>query len=222
LEKAAIDPNIPASETSSSSWTRPCRIAMTTYPSLLPDTDNDLTAVVVRERTRLVRFIRRRVPNQADAEDILQDVLYEFVDAYRLPASIEQVSAWLFRVARNRIIDRFRKKKEQSLEETSTGALDGDAGNDGEYRLDFALPSTDAGPEAEYARSVLLTAMQRALGELPDPQREVFVAHELEGRSFKAMAAQSGVAVNTLLSRKRAAVLYLRARLQSIYDELEF
>jgi RNA polymerase sigma factor (sigma-70 family) len=187
---------------------------MTTYPSLLPETDSDLTAVVVRERTRLVKFIRRRVANQADAEDILQDVLYEFVDAYRLPASIEQVSAWLFRVARNRIIDRFRKKKEQSLE--------GAAAPDGEYRLDFALPSTDAGPEAEYARSVMLTALQQALAELPDPQREVFVAHELEGRSFKTMAADSGVAVNTLLSRKRAAVQHLRARLQSTYDELEF
>jgi RNA polymerase sigma factor (sigma-70 family) len=214
LEKAAGAPNILASETSSSSWTRFCRIAMTTYPSLLPDTNNDLTAVVVRERTRLVKFIRRRVPNQADAEDILQDVLYEFVDAYRLPASIEQVSAWLFRVARNRIIDRFRKKKEQSL--------DSAAGHEDEYRLDFALPSTAAGPEAEYARSVMLTAMQQALAELPDQQREVFVAHELEGHSFKAMAARSGIAVNTLLSRKRAAVLYLRARLQSTYDELEF
>jgi RNA polymerase sigma factor (sigma-70 family) len=194
---------------------------MTPYPSLLPDTDDDLTAVVLRERSRLVRFIRRRVPNQADAEDILQDVLYEFVDAYRLPASIEQVSSWLFRVARNRIIDRFRKKKEQSLEETSQGARDGDAGHD-EYRLDFALPSTAAGPEAEYARSVLLTALQQALGELPDNQREAFVAHELEGRSFKAISARSGVAVNTLLSRKRSAVLQLRSRLQSIYDELEF
>jgi RNA polymerase sigma factor (sigma-70 family) len=181
--------------------------------SLLPDTDNDLTAVVVRERTRLVKFIRRRVPNRADAEDILQDVLYEFVDAYRLAASIEQVGAWLIRVARNRIIDRFRKRKEQSL--------DGDAGHEGEY-LDFALPSTDGGPEAEYARTVMLTAMQQALAELPEKQREVFVAHELEGQSFKAMAASSGIAVNTLLSRKRAAVQYLRTRLQSTYDELEF
>jgi len=180
--------------------------------------DNDITAVVLRERSRLGNFIRRRVLDQSDAEDILQDVFYEFVEAYRLPAPIEQASAWLFQVARHRIIDRFRKKKEQSVSQT---AGDSDDGDGDEYRLDLALPSPEAGPEAQYARSVLLKTLQKALGELPDNQRDVFVGHEIEGRSFKEMAAHSGVAVNTLLARKRYAVLYLRTQLQTAYDELE-
>jgi RNA polymerase sigma factor (sigma-70 family) len=178
----------------------------------MTDKDSEISAVVVRERSRLGNFIRSRVIDRTEAEDILQDVFYEFVEAYRLPDSIEQASAWLFRVARNRIIDRFRKKKEVSL----TEAVD-----DEEYRLDLALPAPDAGPEAEYARAVLLNALREALDELPDEQRTVFVEHELEGRSFKDMAAQNGVAMSTLLSRKRYAVLHLRERLQTIYDELE-
>ncbi|WP_181321955.1 RNA polymerase sigma factor [Trinickia symbiotica] len=180
--------------------------------------DRDMTATIVRERTRLGNFIRRRVRDPSDAEDILQDVFHEFVQAYRLPAPIEQASAWLFRVARNRIIDAFRKKKEQPLVELS----DGDAtADEDDYRLDLALPAHDAGPEALYARSVLLEALQAALDELPANQREVFIAHELEGRTFKDMAAQSGVAINTLLARKRYAVLHLRARLQDTYEELD-
>lgn len=192
-----------------------------TPETVMPDQDREITAIVLRERARLGGFIRSRVPDPADVEDILQDVFYEFVAAYRLPAPIEQASAWLFRVARNRIIDRFRRKKEQPLDaaQAQVGS-DADAG-DGDYRLDLALPA-DAGPDADYARSVLLTAFEQALAELPDEQRQVFVAHELEGRSFKEMAAQSAVAVNTLLARKRYAVLYLRARLQSVYDEFEF
>ncbi|MGN6082146.1 RNA polymerase sigma factor [Trinickia sp.] len=180
--------------------------------------DRDMTATIVRERTRLGNFIRRRVRNPSDAEDILQDVLHEFVQAYRLPAPIEQASAWLFRVARNRIIDAFRKKKEQPLVDLSNGDTPAD---DDDYRLDLALPAHDAGPEALYARSILLEALQAALDELPASQREVFIAHELEGRSFKEMAAQSGVAINTLLARKRYAVLHLRERLQGTYDELD-
>lgn len=180
--------------------------------------DRDMTATIVRERTRLGNFIRRRVRNPSDAEDILQDVLHEFVQAYRLPAPIEQASAWLFRVARNRIIDAFRKKKEQPLVDLSNGDTPAD---DDDYRLDLALPAHDAGPEALYARSILLEALQAALDELPANQREVFIAHELEGRSFKEMAAQSGVAINTLLARKRYAVLHLRERLQGTYDELD-
>jgi RNA polymerase sigma factor (sigma-70 family) len=183
----------------------------------MTDRDSEITATVVRERTRLVNFIRRRIRDQDDAEDILQDVFHEFVQAYRLPAPIEQASAWLFRAARNRIVDRFRKKKEQPLAELS--GTDDDA--DSEYRLDLALPAQDAGPEALYARSVLLKALQDALDELPPNQREVFIAHELEGRSFKDLAASSGVTLNTLLARKRYAVLHLRARLQPIYDELD-
>lgn len=193
---------------------------MTAYPTVMTDQDGAITAVVLRERSRLGSFIERRVPNPADAEDILQDVFYEFVNAYRLPASIEQASAWLFRVARNRIIDRFRKKREQPVSGISEARDGGD--DEGESRLDLALPATDAGPEAEYARTVILVALQQALEELPEIQREVFVAHELQGRSFKELAAQSGVAVNTLLARKRSAVLYLRTRLQTVYDEIEF
>jgi RNA polymerase sigma factor (sigma-70 family) len=184
------------------------------------DRNSDITATVLRERTKLGNFIRRRVRDPNDAEDILQDVLHEFVQAYRLPEPIEQASAWLFRVARNRIIDRFRKKKEQPLAETAS--TDENAGNaDDEYRLDLALPAHDAGPEAAYARSVLLAALQHALDELPDNQRDIFIAHELDGRSFKELAAESGVSLNTLLARKRYAVLHLRARLQAVYDELD-
>lgn len=182
----------------------------------MTDRDSDITATVVRERTRLVNFIRRRIRDPDDAEDILQDVFHEFVQAYRLPAPIEQASAWLFRAARNRIIDRFRKKREQPL--TDLYEAEDDAGS--EYRLDLALPAHDAGPEALYARALLLKALQDALDELPPNQREVFIAHELEGRSFKDMVAESGVTLNTLLARKRYAVLHLRARLQAIYDEL--
>jgi RNA polymerase sigma factor (sigma-70 family) len=186
------------------------------------DRDSDITATVLRERTKLGNFIRRRVRDPSDAEDILQDVLHEFVLAYRLPEPIEQVSAWLFRVARNRIIDRFRKKKEQPLSETAgdTDHIDTDAGSD-EYRLDLALPAHDAGPEAAYARSVLLAALQHALDELPESQRAIFIAHEIEGRSFKELALESGVSLNTLLARKRYAVLHLRACLQTVYDELD-
>ncbi len=183
----------------------------------MTDPDRDITATVMRERTRLGNFIRRRIRDPDDAEDVLQDVLHEFVQAYRLPAPIEQASAWLFRTARNRIIDRFRKKKEQPL----TDLLGVEDEADSEYRLDLALPAHDAGPEALYARTLLLKALQDALDELPANQREVFIAHELEGRSFKEMAAQSGVTLNTLLARKRYAVLHLRARLQPIYDELD-
>ncbi|MDN7179682.1 sigma-70 family RNA polymerase sigma factor [Caballeronia sp. SEWSISQ10-4 2] len=184
------------------------------------DRNSDITATVLRERTKLGNFIRRRVRDPSDAEDILQDVLHEFVRAYRLPEPIEQVSAWLFRVARNRIIDRFRKKKEQPLAETA-GTDESAEHADDEYRLDLALPAHDAGPEAAYARSVLLAALQHALDELPDNQRDIFIAHELEGRSFKELAAESGVSLNTLLARKRYAVLHLRARLQAVYDELD-
>jgi RNA polymerase sigma factor (sigma-70 family) len=184
-----------------------------------PDRNSAITATVLRERSKLGNFIRRSVRDRTDAEDILQDVFYEFVEAYRLPEPIEQASAWLFRVARNRIIDRFRKKKEQSLSDV-TGDIDDD--EESAYRLDLALPSPDGGPEAQYARRLLLDALQQALDELPPDQREVFVAHELEGESFKELASRSGVPVNTLLARKRYAVLRLRERLQTVYDELDF
>jgi RNA polymerase sigma factor (sigma-70 family) len=189
----------------------------------MTDRHSEITATVLRERGRLGSFIRRRVPDPSDAEDILQDVLYEFVRACELPEPIEQAGAWLFRVARNRIIDRFRKRRLQPASEVRVDFNPHDAGDDevGEFRLDLVLPAPDAGPEAAFARSVLLTALQEALDELPGEQRAVFVAHELEGLSFKEMAARSGVGLNTLLARKRYAVLALRARLQPVYDELD-
>ncbi|HXU31399.1 MAG TPA: sigma-70 family RNA polymerase sigma factor [Thermoanaerobaculia bacterium] len=179
--------------------------------------DQRISNAVQRERSRLRNFIAKRVPDPRDAEDILQDVFYELVEANRLLMPIEHVTGWLFRVARNRITDLFRKKKPESFGEAG---IAGDEPEDGErLRLEDLLPSPEAGPEALYARSVLLDEMELAIEELPKEQREVFVAHELEGKSFKEMAAESGVSVNTLLSRKRYAVLHLRARLQDIYDD---
>jgi RNA polymerase sigma factor (sigma-70 family) len=181
------------------------------------DPNREISATVLREAGKLAAFIKARVRSAPDAEDILQDVFLEFVQAYRLPESIEQVSAWLYRVARNRIIDRFRKKKPQSFSDSSHG-LDADRGN--EY-LDLELPSAAAGPEAEVDRAAILEELLRALDELPANQREVFVAHEIEGLSFESLSRRYGVTVNTLLSRKRYAVLHLRKRLQSSFDELE-
>ncbi len=188
----------------------------TTLPSnvLMAEQDKRITETISRERGRLRNFIRRRVPDANEAEDILQDVFFEYVENYRLPEPIEQVGAWLFRVARNRIIDRFRKKREVALPEVS-----GDDEDD--HWLEEVLPSPDAGPEAAYARSVLLEELHAALAELPKEQRDVFIAHELDGRSFKELAAENGASVNTLLARKRYAVLHLRARLQTIYDEFD-
>ncbi len=176
--------------------------------------DQRISEVVKREQSRLRNFIRRRVPDPRDAEDILQDVFYALVEANRLLMPIEHVTGWLFRVARNRITDLFRKKKPESFSDTAVADEDDEL-----LQLEDLLPSPDAGPEALYARNVLLDALELAVDELPEEQREVFVAHELEGRSFREMAAETGVSVNTLLSRKRYAVLHLRERLQSIYDE---
>jgi RNA polymerase sigma factor (sigma-70 family) len=182
--------------------------------------DQRISEVVKREQSRLRNFIRRRVPDPRDAEDILQDVFYELVEANRLLMPIEHVTGWLFRVARNRITDLFRKKKPESFSDTSVARDLDDEDDSGELlRFEDLLLSPDAGPEALYARGVLLDELESAFAELPQEQREVFIAHELEGRSFKEIAAQTGVGVNTLLSRKRYAVLHLRERLQSVYDE---
>jgi RNA polymerase sigma factor (sigma-70 family) len=182
---------------------------------LMAEQDQRLTETIGREQGRLRNFIRRRVADEAEAEDILQDVFYELIEAYRLMKPIEQVGAWLYRVARNRIIDAFRKKKPQPfLLEKDPDAEGGDA-----LSLEELLPSPDAGPEATYARSILLEELDAALDELPEEQREVFLAHEFEGLSFKEISEETGVGVNTLLSRKHHAVLYLRRRLQSIYDD---
>ena len=185
-----------------------------TISHMADDQDRRISDAVTQEQARLRNFIRRRVPDPLDAEDILQDVFAELVEAYRLMKPIEQVGAWLFRVARNRITDLFRKKKPESF---SDAVVEGEEGE--LLRIEDLLPSPDAGPEAQYMRNVLLEELELALGELPDEQREVFIAHELEGRSFKELSAESGVGVNTLLSRKRYAVLHLRDRLQNIHGE---
>jgi RNA polymerase sigma factor (sigma-70 family) len=176
--------------------------------------DHQISEAVEREQARLRNFIRRRVPDEGDAEDLLQDVFYELVEAYRLMKPIEQVGAWLFRVARNRIIDLLRKRKPEVFSEHAGVAEDGEP-----LLLEDLLPSLDAGPEAAYARTVLLEELQDALEELPEEQRQVFVAHEIEGRSFKELANETGVSVNTLLSRKHYAVLHLRERLRDIYEQ---
>jgi len=176
--------------------------------------NSQISEVIAEERARLRNFIRKRVPNEADVEDLLQEVFYELVQANRLLMPIDYVTGWLFSVARNRITDLFRKKRPENF--TSAAAMD----EDGELlRIEDLLPSPDAGPEELFLRRLLLDELESALGELPGEQREVFVAHELEGRSFKELSAESGVSVNTLLSRKRYAVLHLRRRLQSIHDE---
>ena len=177
--------------------------------------DRRISDAVGQEQSRLRNFIRRRVHDPTDAEDILQDVFYELVEANRLLMPIEHVSGWLFRVARNRITDLFRKKKPEPLSVSERLDEDGEV-----LFLEDLLPSPDAGPEAIYARSLLLEELELALDELPEEQREVFVAHEIDGLSFKQIAAETGVGVNTLLSRKRYAVLHLRQRLQAIYNEL--
>src|SRR2546426_6863754 len=176
--------------------------------------DQRIFETIEREQARLRNFIWKRVADESD-EDILQDVFYELVEAYRLMKPIEQVGAWLFRVARNRIMDLFRKKKREALSDGPVGVSE-----DGEeLRLEDLLPSPEAGPAVAYVRSVPLEELDAALDELPEEQREVFIAHELEGRSFKELAAETGLSVNTLLSRKHYAVLHLRQRLQAIYDE---
>ena len=181
---------------------------------MLLDQNQWISEAVNREQSRLRNFIRRRVPDPRDAEDILQDVFYELVEANRLLMPISHVTGWLFRVARNRITDLFRKQKPESFSDAAVAGADGEL-----LRLEDLLPSPEAGPEALYLRNSLLDELALAIDELPEEQRQVFVAHELEGRSFKEIAAESGVNVNTLLARKRYAVLRLRERLQGIYDE---
>ena len=176
--------------------------------------DTRISEVVKRERSRLLNFIRRRVPDPGDAEDILQDVFYRLVEANRLLMPIEHITGWLFRVARNRITDLFRKKEPENFSELTMADENGET-----LQYEDLLPSPDAGPEAMLARKLLLQEMMRALSELPKEQREVFIAHEFEGRSFKDLAEEAGVSANTLLSRKRYAVLHLRERLQRVYDE---
>jgi RNA polymerase sigma factor (sigma-70 family) len=167
-----------------------------------------------RDEPRLRNYIRRHVLDREAAEDILQEVFCELVEAYRLLKPIEQVTGWLFRVAKNRIIDRFRGRKLESLAAPRSGEEDGVP-----VTLEDLLPSPDSGPEAAYARRVLLDEIDEALEEMPEEQRSVFIAHEWEGYSFKELSVATGVSVNTLLSRKHYAVVHLRRRLQSIHQE---
>lgn len=176
--------------------------------------DRRIVVAFERERPRLLHWLRRYVADPGDVEDVLQDVFYELVAAYRVLQPVEQAGAWLFRVAKNRLVDRWRRKKPEALADHDVVTAEGE-------RLGLAdlLPSAEAGPEAAFARSVLVEELEEALSELPDAQREVFLAHEVEGLSFKEIAARTGVGVNTLLSRKHAAVLQLRHRLQAVYEE---
>lgn len=180
------------------------------------EADQRIAGAVEREKSRLLNFIRRRVPNRVDAEDLLQDVFCELVEANQRLMPVDHVAGWLFRVARNRITDLFRKKKEESFSDMSTASQDGEL-----LRFEDLLPSPDAGPEAAYERQALIDELASAIAELPAEQREVFVAHELNGRSFKEIVAETGVNLNTLLARKRYAVLNLRRRLKGVYDEFE-
>jgi RNA polymerase sigma factor (sigma-70 family) len=183
----------------------------------MAEQDGKISGVIADERNRLRNFIRRRVPNEADAEDLLQEVFCELVEANRLLKPIDFVTGWLFRVARNRITDLFRKKKPDLFTDAAVADEEGEL-----MPIEDLLPSPDAGPEALYLRGLLLDELEVALAELPREQREVFIAHELEGRSFKELSAQGGVNVNTLLARKRYAVLHLRTRLQNIHDQLDW
>jgi len=176
--------------------------------------DQRISEVVNRESSRLRNFIRRRVADPRNVEDILQDVFYELVEANRLLMPINHVTGWLFRVARNRIIDLFRKKQPESFSDIAVADEEDEL-----LRFEDLLPSADAGPDALYVRNALVDELAKAIAELPAEQRRVFIAHELEGRSFKDIAAETGAGLSTLLSRKRYAVLHLRERLQSIYDE---
>jgi len=187
---------------------------MSEIPSNWTITEQDrlISQAVERDQPRLRSFIRKHVADTGEAEDILQDVFYELLEAYRLMKPVEHVTAWLFRVARNRMVDLFRRKKPTSLNNPVSVEEDGDT-------LEDLLPSADAGPEAAYARNLLLDALEEALEELPQAQREVFIAHELMGRSFKEISAETGLSVNTLLSRKHYAVTHLRQRLQLIYED---
>jgi RNA polymerase sigma factor (sigma-70 family) len=186
---------------------------LTSTQQMAREQDLRVSEVASRERSRLRNFIRSRVPDPRDAEDILQEVFHELVEANRLLMPIEHVTGWMFRVARNRITDLFRRTTPERLDDAVAADADGER-----LQLEDLLPSPDAGPEALYARQVLLEALEEALDELPGEQREVFVAHEIDGRSFRDMAEETGVGINTLLSRKRYAVLHLRQRLQGLYD----
>jgi RNA polymerase sigma factor (sigma-70 family) len=210
-----IFPAHPLTPTETFDW-RTGRYQRSTMPSpdwTMTEQDRFIAEAMKRDESRLRSFIRKRVLDSGDAEDVLQDVFYELIQAYRLMKPAEQMTAWLFRVARNRITDLFRRQKAVSLSDSVADDEEGQTFED-------LLPSLDAGPDAIYARNVLLDALEEAIDELPANQREVFIAHEILGRSFRELSEETGTSVNTLLSRKRYAVLYLRERLQEIHEGL--
>jgi RNA polymerase sigma factor (sigma-70 family) len=186
-----------------------------TSVALMSEQDRRISEAVAKQGARLRNFIRKRVPNEADVEDLLQEVFYELVEANRLLMPIEYVTGWLFQIARNRITDLFRKKKPETFSDAAVLDEEGEL-----LRIEDLLPSPDAGPEAVYVRNEMLQELELALSELPEEQRQIFLAHEFEGRSFKELSEESGVSINTLLSRKRYAILHLRQRLRGIHDEL--
>ncbi|MGB3585455.1 MAG: sigma-70 family RNA polymerase sigma factor [Tunicatimonas sp.] len=190
--------------------------ALSLTGGLIPRKENEISLTVQRERPRLLSFIQQRIPDREEAEDILQDVFYQFTEAYRTVKSIDRVTSWLFTVARNKITDRYRKKKPRSFSEQSASFTEGETS----LRLEDMLSDLSSHPESELMRSVIWHAIEEALEEMPEDQREVFVMHEFEDRSFKEISAITDAPVNTLLSRKRYAVLFLRKRLQNLYDDL--
>ncbi|QNE41680.1 sigma-70 family RNA polymerase sigma factor [Hymenobacter sp. NBH84] len=179
--------------------------------------DRQIQQAVREQRARLLAFIRRRIPDEAEAEDVLQDVFAELVESYRLLKPVEQAAAWLFRVARNRITDLYRRKKTASLEDElhATGTDEDDS-----LLLADILPAPDDAPENRLLRETLMEALAAALEELPPAQRQVFIWHELEEKSFREMEEETGVPLKTLISRKHYAVQHLRKRLQKLYTEL--
>lgn len=188
-------------------------------PIVPPSTEvqnHQIRETVRRERSRLLAFIRRRIPEPDAAEDVLQEVWYEFVEATRLTKPIEQLAGWLFSVARHKIADWYRRRKPDSLDAALAWGTD----DDEPRLLTDLLPAEGTAPEDELLRETILDALNEALGELPPEQRAAFVAHELDGQTFREMAAETGISINTLLARKRYAVLYLRERLRALYDEV--
>lgn len=191
--------------------------ALSLTGGLVPRKEDEISQTVRRESPRLLSFIQQRIPDREEAEDILQDVFYQFTEAYRTVKSIDRVTSWLFTVARNKITDRYRKKKPRNFSEQAVSVGDGENA----LRLEDMLSDLSSHPESELMRSVIWHAVEDALEEMPEEQREVFVMHEFEDLSFKEISAITNTAVNTLLSRKRYAVLFLRKRLQSLYDDLQ-
>lgn len=190
-------------------------IAIPLETSMVEAQNHEIGNELLRQRNKLLSFIQKRVPDRDEAEDILQDVFYQFIESYRLMKPVEQAGAWLYRVARNRITDRFRKKKPERL-----GALAGGRDeNDEPLLLADLLPTDLDSPETKMMNEMLMEELTDALDQLPKAQKEIFIQHEIEGKSFAEIAEETGESINTLLSRKRYAVIFLREKLKNVYNE---